>query len=77
MFKVNNKATRTTQGVVLVFLLLILNIFHTLFQCIFVTFEQVNAGWVSVNELTASASTFKVKNVEDTVLEWMNKKIII
>ena len=75
MFKVNNKATRTTQGIVLVSLLLILNIFHTLFQCIFVTFEQVNAGWVSVNELTAS--TFKVKNVEDTVLEWMNKKIII
>ena len=32
MFKVNNKDTRMTPDVVLVFLLLTLNIFHTLFQ---------------------------------------------
>ena len=37
MFKVNNKGTRTTRGVVLVPLLLTQNIFHTYF-------EQVNAG---------------------------------
>ena len=32
MYKVNNKETRTTPGVVLVSLLLTLNIFHILFQ---------------------------------------------
>ena len=30
MFKVNNKDTRTTPGIVLVFLLVNLNVFHTL-----------------------------------------------
>ena len=29
MFKVNNKDTKTTPGVVLVFLMLTMNIFHT------------------------------------------------
>ena len=45
MFKVNNKDTRTTPGVVLVSLLLTLNIFHTLFSAFIVNFEQVIAGW--------------------------------
>ena len=50
MFKVNNKDTRTTpmaNGIVLVSLLLTLNIFHTLFYCFVVNFEQVIAAWVS------------------------------
>ena len=47
MFKVNNKDTRATTGVVLVSLLLTLNIFHTLFYSVpIVNFEQVNARWV-------------------------------
>ena len=46
MFKVNNKDTRTTPGVVLVSLLLTLNIFHTLFTAFIVNFGQVIAGWV-------------------------------
>ena len=41
MFEVKNKDTRTTSGVVLVFLLLTLNIFHTLLFSI-VNLEQVN-----------------------------------
>ena len=45
MFKVNNKDTRTTPGVVLVSLLLTLNMFHTLFSAFTVNFEQVIAGW--------------------------------
>ena len=40
MFKVNNKDTRTTPGVVLVSLLLILNIFHNLSSASIVNFEQ-------------------------------------
>ena len=48
MFKVNNKDTRTTPGVVLVSLLLTLNIFHTLFSVSIVDFEQVNADWDDV-----------------------------
>ena len=49
MFKVNNKDTRTTPGVVLVSLLLTLNIFHTLFSAFIVNFGQVIAGWASFN----------------------------
>ena len=45
MFKVNNKDTRTTPGIVLVSLLLTLNIFHTLFSAFIVNFGQVIAGW--------------------------------
>ena len=48
MFKVSNKDTRTTTGVVLVSLLLTLNIFHTLFYCSSVSvvnFKHVNADW--------------------------------
>ena len=52
LFEVNNRNTGTrceiysklTIKVVLVSLLLILNVFHTLFQSI-VNFKQVNAGW--------------------------------
>ena len=43
-FKVNNKDTRTTPGVVLVSLMLTVNIFNTLCVSI-VNFEQVNVGW--------------------------------
>ena len=45
MFKVNNKGTRTTPGIVLVPLLLTLNIFHTLSSVSIVNFEHVIAGW--------------------------------
>ena len=45
MFKVNNKDTRTTPLASLWYLLLTLNIFHTLFQCSIVNSEQVNAEW--------------------------------
>ena len=38
MFKVNNKDIRTMPT------MLTLNIFHTMFQCLFVNFEQVNAN---------------------------------
>ena len=46
MFKVNNKNTRTTLDVILVFLLLTLNIFHTFFNVSIVNFELVNVNWV-------------------------------
>ena len=46
MFRINNKDTRTTQGVVLVSLFLTLNIFLTLCSSVsVVNFEQVNADW--------------------------------
>ena len=53
--KVNNKNIRTTD-VVLIFLLLTLNIFHT-FICFFILdFEQVNVSWANndrkIDELT-------------------------
>ena len=55
MFKVNNKDTRTTPGVVLVSLLLTLNIFHTLFFSVsIVNFEHLNADW--------DALLLKIKN---------------
>ena len=47
MFKVNNKDTRTTPGVVLVSLLLTLDIFHTLCVSI-VDFEHVIAGCITI-----------------------------
>ena len=55
MFKVNNKDTRTTPGVILVSLLLTLNIFHTLFFSVsIVNFEHLNADW--------DALLLKIKN---------------
>ena len=46
MFKVNNKNTRTTSNdVVLMFLLLTFNIFHTFSSVSIVDFEQVNVTW--------------------------------
>ena len=42
------------------------------FFFLFANFEQENAGWVSMNGLTASTSTFEVKNIESIFLEWMN-----
>ena len=55
MFKVNNKDTRTTPGVILVSLLLTLNIFHTLFFSVsVVNFEHLNADW--------DALLLKIKN---------------
>ena len=59
MFKVNNKDTRTTPGVVLVSLLLTLNIFHTLFSAFIVNFEQVIAGWVYLMHLHSYLKIFK------------------
>ena len=44
MFKVNNKYTRTIPGVVVVFSLLTLNIFHTVSID---NFEQVIVNWVN------------------------------
>ena len=45
MFKNNNKKTQNdANDVVLVFLLLTLNIFHTFFSASIVDFDQVNAG---------------------------------
>ena len=50
MFKANNKNNRTTYltpHVILVFLLLVLNIFYTHFSSVFVVdFEQVNVIWI-------------------------------
>ena len=46
MFKVNIKNIRTTSDVVLVFLMLTLNIFHTFFSVSLVDFEQVNVSWL-------------------------------
>ena len=44
MFKNNNKKTQNdANDVVLVFLLLTLNIFHTFFSASIVDFDQVNA----------------------------------
>ena len=45
MFKVNNKSTRTTPGIVLVSLLLTLKYFTPCSSGSIVNFEQVNAGW--------------------------------
>ena len=44
MFKINNKYT---YDVVLVFLLVTLNIFHSFFSVSIVDFEEVNISWVS------------------------------
>ena len=50
MFKANNKNNRTTYltpHVILVFLLLVLNIFYTHFSSVsIVDFEQVNVIWI-------------------------------
>ena len=46
MFKVNIKNIRTTSDVVLVFLMLTLNIFHTFFSVSLVDFEEVNVSWL-------------------------------
>ena len=54
LFKMNNKKVRKTslyskltiKIIVLVFLLLALNIFHTFFSVSIVEFEQVNVCWV-------------------------------
>ena len=44
--------------VVLVFLLLTLNIFHTLFSVSIVEFEQVNVSWDRINPLMHNAPYF-------------------
>ena len=44
MFRITNKDTRTTPGVVLVFLLLTLNIFQTYFSVFIVKFEHPISG---------------------------------
>ena len=44
MFKGNDKNSRMTTDIILIFLLLTLDIFHT-FTVSFVDFEQVNASW--------------------------------
>ena len=50
MFKVNNKVTRTMPMTsfwcIYCYLLIILNIFHTLFYASIANFEQVNTGLV-------------------------------
>ena len=46
MFKLNNKGTRTTPGVVLVSLLLTLNIFHIFSSVSIANFEHVNVDWL-------------------------------
>ena len=50
MVTVKHKKTRMTciNDVVLVFLLLILNIFHTFFSAFFVDFDEVNISWVRI-----------------------------
>ena len=57
MFKVKSKDTRTTSDVVLVFLLLTLNMFHTCSSVSIVNFEHLDAGWVdySAQILTESS----------------------
>ena len=45
MFKVNNKKKKNVTDVVLVFLLLSLNKFYTLFSISIIHFEQVNVNW--------------------------------
>ena len=45
MFKVNNKDMRTTPGVVIMSLLLIVNNFTTCCSVSIVNFEQTNANW--------------------------------
>ena len=45
MFKVNNKKKKNVTEVVLVFLLLSLNKFYTLFSISIIHFEQVNVNW--------------------------------
>ena len=51
LFKVNNRNTRimcevySKLSVALVSLLLILNIFYSLFYCFFVNLEHIVAGW--------------------------------
>ena len=47
MFKVNNKSIIQTL-IILVFLLLTLNIFHTFFSVFIIDFEQVNVNWVII-----------------------------
>ena len=53
MLKVNNKKhQKNVIGVVLLFLLLTLNIFHTQFSSASTTdLEQVNVSWVSFSKL--------------------------
>ena len=46
MFKVNNKDA--TSNAVLVYLLLTLNIFHTIFSVCIVDFEQLNVYWMYI-----------------------------
>ena len=45
MLKVNNKKKKNVTEVVLVFLLLSLNKFYTLFSISIIHFEQVNVNW--------------------------------
>ena len=48
MFKLKQKHHNNVIGVVLVFLLLILNIFYTFSSAFIVDFEQVNVSWVCI-----------------------------
>ena len=63
MFKVNNKNYKNNvNDVLLVFLLLTLNVFHTFFSVSIVDFKQVNVNWVTkdfFSILTVKSSTFK------------------
>ena len=47
MFKVNNKDTRTTAGIVLMALFLTLNIFASCSSVSTLNFEQVIASWAT------------------------------
>ena len=49
IFNVNNK--NNDVDVVLMFLLLTLNIFHTFFNVVIVDFEQVNVSWVILQNI--------------------------
>ena len=76
MFKVNNRNSRTrceicsklTITTVLVFLILTLNIFHSLFCVSIVKFGQANAGWVifyrGIGRQTQSAITCSKLTIE-------------
>ena len=53
MFKVNNKDTRATNGVVLASSCLIMNISHSIFSVFIVNLEHVIANWDSYKAFAA------------------------
>ena len=76
MFKVNNENTKTTD-VVLVFLLLTLNIYHTFFQCFFDDFEQINVSWVVFNGLEQIFLANRLPEVIKIILAYYRGNLLL